>query len=161
MKKILKLKLTKFELSLVGQVLTLEKPELFGSSAHVSTENGGLFLLEDEIILSTGKRIEVKYFDNNDERDRYLNKIIHWISAEHFTVNVAAEVGKAYEFRLSEDNPVRFYGELLAILPEDVESRYIVKAPYLKKGWDSFGVVCPFRYSPRIDGDVYSWSLPQ
>lgn len=159
--KMLKLRLSKFDLALVGQVVYIEDPESFESTAHVNVDTDRLFLLNKEVMLSRGKRIDIKYFDNNAERDRYLNKIIDWISIEQFSQSENCEVGKFYTFKYNKDNPVQFCGELLALLPENFPSRYIVKAPYSNSGWDAFDVVCPNCFAPQVDGDVYSWSLPQ
>ena len=159
MKKKLVIRFVKFEKALVAQQLEMTGKEHFTPSEHVALWGLGIDFSDEAIRLSRSSDINIgiRLFNHNDERDRYLNKILKWISAEQFSSPEEFEVGKVYAFKYKKDNPVKFFGELLTILPENVESRYIVKAPFLKKGWEAFEVACPPYVSPQIEGDLYTW----
>ena len=158
--KKLKIRFVKFERALVAQQLEMTGKEHFTSSEHVILSGFGIDFADDAIWLSTCDfNIGARRFYHNDERDRYLNKVVKWISEEQFSSPGEFEVGKLYAFKYKKENPVKFFGRLLAILPENVESRYIVEAPFQKKGWEAFEVACPPYVSPKIDDDVYTWEM--
>lgn len=159
MTKKLVIRFAKFEKALVAQQLEIAGKELFTPSKHVVLSGFGVDFADDAVWLSRSSDINIgiRLFNHNDERDRFLNKVVKWISTEQFSSPEEFEVGKLYAFKFSKNNPVKFFGRLLTILPENVESRYIVEAPFLKKGWEAFEVACPPYVSPQIEGDVYTW----
>lgn len=161
MKKKLVIRFVKFEKALMAQQLEMTGKEHFTPSKHVALWGLGIDFADDAIWLSRSCNLDIggSRFYHNDERDRYLNKILKWISEEQFSSPGEFEVGKLYAFKYKKDNPVKFFGRLLTILPENVESRYIVEAPFQKKGWEAFEVACPPYVSPKIDGDVYTWEM--
>ena len=161
MTKKLKIRFVKFECALVAQQLEMTGKEHFTPSEHVALWGLGMDFADEAIWLSRscGTNLVARRFYHNDERDRYLNKVVKWISTEQFSSTEEFEVGKLYAFKYKKDNPVKFFGRLLTILPENVESRYIVEAPFLKKGWEAFEVACPSYASPQIDGDIYTWEM--
>ena len=161
MKKRLKIRFVKFERALVAQQLEMTGKEHFTSSEHVILSGLGMDFADEAIWLSRSCDINIvaRRFYHNDERDRYLNKVVKWISEEQFSSPGEFEVGKLYAFKYNKKNPVKFFGRLLDILPENVESRYIVEDPSRKKGWEAFEVACPPYVSPQIHGDVYTWEM--
>lgn len=161
MTKKLKIRFVKLECYLVAQQLEMTGKEHFTLSEHVALLASGIDFADAAIWLSRSCNfnIGVRCFRDNAERDEYLDKVIKWISEEQFATQGEFEVGKLYAFKYKRDNPVKFFGRLLAILPENVESRYIVEAPFLKKGWEAFEVACPPYVSPKIEGSVYTWEM--
>lgn len=161
MTKKLKIRFVKFERALVAQQLEMTGKEHFTSSEHVILSSFRIDFADDAIWLSRSCDLNIgaRLFYHNDERDRFLNKVVKWISTEQFSSPEEFEVGKLYAFKYKKDNPVKFFGRLLTILPENVESRYIVEAPFQKKGWEAFEVACPPYVSPKINGDVYTWEM--
>lgn len=161
MTKKLKIRFVKFERALVAQQLEMAGKEHFTPSEHVALWGLGIDFADKAIRLSRSCDLNIgaRLFYHNDERDRYLNKIVKWISTEQFSSPEEFEVGKLYAFKYNKENPVKFFGRLLTILPENVEYRYIVEAPFLKRGWEAFGVACPPYASPQIDGDIYTWKM--
>lgn len=159
MTKKLVIRFAKFENALVAQQLEIAGKELFTPSKHVVLSGFGIDFADDAVWLSRSCDLNIgaRLFYHNDERDRFLNKVVKWISTEQFSSLEEFEVGKLYAFKYKKDNPVKFFGRLLTILPENVESRYIVEAPFLKKGWEAFEVACPPYVSPKIEGDLYTW----
>ena len=159
--KKLKIRFVKFERYLVAQQLEMTGNELFTPSKHVALWGLGMDFADEAIWLSRSCDINIvaRRFYHNDERDRYLNKVVKWISEEQFSSPGEFEVGKLYAFKYKRDNPVKFFGRLLDILPENVESRYIVEAPFQKKGWEAFEVACPPYVSPKIYFDFYTWKM--
>lgn len=135
--------------------------EHFTPSEHVALSTSGIDFADAAIWLSRSCNfnIGIRCFRDNAERDRYLNKVVKWISEEQFSSQGEFEVGKLYAFKYKRDNPVKFFRRLLDILPENVESRYIVEAPFQKKGWEACEVACPPYVSPKIDGDIYTWEM--
>lgn len=161
MTKKLKIRFVKFERALAMQIL--EQEGKFKSREHIMIGYAPAF--EGNYIYLRGgdseydNSLSCKDFFSNAERDKYLNNVIKWISEEQFSSLEEFEVGKLYAFKYKRENPVKFFGRLLTILPENVEYRYIVEAPFLKKGWEAFGVACPPYASPQIDGDIYTWEM--
>lgn len=162
MTKKLKIRFVKFEKAIAAQQLEIQWGSAsFESFEHTMFEAFHIDFAYDCVWLGRypNGNVAVRNFDSNAARDEYLKKVIKWISEEQFASLGKFEVGKVYAFKYKKDNPVKFFGELMAILPENVESRYIVKAPFLKKGWEAFEVACPPYVSPKIDGDVYTWQM--
>lgn len=161
MTKKLKIRFVEFERALVAQQLEMTGKEHFTPSEHVALWGLGMDFADEAIWLSRScdTNIVARRFYHNDERDCYLNMVVKWISEEQFSSPGEFEVCKLYAFKYKKENPVKFFGRLLAILPENVKSRYIVEAPFQKKGWEAFEVACPPYVSPQVDGDIYTWEM--
>ena len=101
------------------------------------------------------------YFENNSERDEYLDKITQAIVDELFTSADELKVGETCE--VSDCGEYWGRSKLLAILPEGYDQRYIVKFNDFDKGWCSFAEARPLtkRIEPKVEtnGEIvtYTW----
>lgn len=163
MKKTLKIRFIKFERALAMQIL--EQKGEFKNTEHVFVENAP-FLLAGAVFLrgfdhSLSLRVCTTHtFTTNKARDQTLEQIIRWISKEQFSLPGKLEVGKSCE--VSDEGEVWltriFAGKTAKQLGE----------PRFLELYDNVSLV-RWKYArpiascvqPQIDGDVYSWSLPQ
>lgn len=130
-KKLLKIKFVKFEKVLAMQIL--EQEGEFKASTHVRLSYSNPWF-ESQYIFLIGKQadfdkhVSTMRFNNNEERDAYLKKVVHWISEEQFT-------GGMRELKVDEMCEVRDYEDdawlkrrLVRILPEEYSCRYITNS---------------------------------
>lgn len=161
MTKLLKIRFVKFEKALVAQQLEITGKEHFTPSEHVVLSASGIDFAEAAIWLSCSCNINigVRRFYHNDERDKYLDKVVKWISEEQFATSGKLEVGKMCE--VSDDNKCWQSRILLAILPERYDYRFITNAAGYKTRWLSWLYARPVKscVQPTIDGDVYTWEM--
>ena len=76
-------------------------------------------------------------FESNKERDDYLKEITDEITFELFPSKGNLEIGKLCE--VSENNEDWYLRELLAILPKDIDKRYVCReflATGNSRSWD-------------------------
>lgn len=161
MAKKLKIRFVKFEKALAMQIL--EQEGEFKSSTHVRLSYSEPWI-ESKYIYLIGKHVEfdkhvsTMRFHNNEERDAYLKKVIHWISEEQFT-------GGMRELKVDEMCEVRDYEDdawlkrrLVRILPEGYSYRYITNSlePHRYLGYE-YARPLTKRTEPKIDGDIYTW----
>lgn len=160
MKKLLKIRLVKLERALVAQQLEMAGKELFTPSEHVVLSGFGIDFTDDAVWLSRlyDLNIGARLFHHNDERDRYLNKVVKWISEEQFATGGKLEVGKKCEASDDNEDWVRriFAGEA---------DEQFGEPRFLALGLESTLMLRRWRYvrplassvRPKIDGDVYTW----
>ena len=163
MTKLLKIRFVKFDKVLVAQQLAVVGAEHFKETEHVKLD-GDFYLCESLMSLinsATDERLKINaiYFRNNTERDKYLDKVVKWISEEQFATSGKLEVGKMCE--VSDDNKCWQSRILLAILPERYDYRFITNAAGYKTRWLSWLYARHVKscVQPTIDGDVCTWEM--
>ena len=164
MTKKLKIKFAKFEKILVMQVL--EQTGRFKSTEHVRTDIFPEF--DSDKIYLRGEdsdydlKIDYLSFFSNAERDKYLAKVVDWITKEQFlTTSSELKVGSNCEVRDHETATWK-QRKLIAILPEQYVNRYVCECIEENKN-----IVYNWRYArplaqyikPKINGDVYTWEM--
>lgn len=161
MKKLLKIRLAKFEKGLVMQVLeqvgefssskhvkSVIAPELYSESIHLR----GRFHTNDEIIANST-------FKSNAERDEYLENVINWITNEQFSRNKKLEIGEKCE---ASDDGEEWYTSIFAgkLAKQLGEPRYLVAYDGILEDFKRYKYVRPIKtLQPKIDGDVYTWKM--
>lgn len=101
MKKLLIIRFVKFENALVGQQLGVFGRKFFERSENVGFLGYGVDFAESAVFISVSpapftKGLSVKYFDSNDERDEYFDKVVKWISEEQFAQSKPKIDGDVY-----------------------------------------------------------------
>ena len=160
MKKVLKIRFVKFERVLVAQQLAVAGCEYFAETEHVKLD--GLFYL-CKCLLSlinsaTDERVKINaiYFSNNDERDKYFNNVVKWISEEQFSNGRRLEVGEACLF--SDDREDWHSGEYAGKCAKQLgEPRFLALDG--DKKLTRWQYVKPLYGALKIDGDVYNWEM--
>lgn len=165
MTKKLKIRFVKFECALAMQIL--EQEGKFARTEHVH-RSCNPELRPQFVYLRGHNKSDYLHpagcsFDSNEERDEYLAKVVGWITDEQF-MNGSGElkIGERCEFADDLDGEW-CDGKLLFILPPRYGFRYIFATDAFLRGWTFAQYARPFaqRIEPKIDGDVYTWSLPQ
>lgn len=167
MTKKLKIKFVKFERALAMQIL--EQVGIFKATEHVQAI--GFPAISNKCIYLRVKNSEydtyigVIRFNDNAERDEYLNNVIKWISEEQFATGGKLKIGKECMVSLFDDIDGEDWvmGRLLAILPEHIRRRYIIQSKNdkgLATSWEYARPLASF-VRPKIDGDVYTWEVAQ
>lgn len=159
----LKIRLVKLERALVAQQLEMAGKEHFTPSEHVALWGLGIDFADEAIRLSRSCDINIggiRLFNHNAERDRYLNKVVKWISEEQFATGGKLEVGKKCEASDDNEDWVRriFAGEA---------DEQFGEPRFLALGLESTLMLRRWRYvrplassvRPKIDGDVYTWEM--
>lgn len=169
MKKRLKLRIVKLE-----EAIAVEQQEKYGEfsdSEHVVWENLRLFFSPDKITLveKDGFKVQGRNFYSNEERDRYVEQFVDWITKEQFnerfceadTGDEGLKVGEVYEF--SDYGMTWDKFELIAVLPPEYPNRYIVKNGTVegKPNWTYFKRVRQIypKSQLTIDGEYYTWEV--
>lgn len=165
MTKKLKIRFVKLECALVAQQLEIVGFS-FAQLKHIKV-NQHIFRLDINTVWFKNENpffpVAKQPFNDNSERDEYLNNVIKWISEELFMAGGKLEVGKECEvadFPCPEDNQWK-KRKLLAILPKRIRFRYITEAI------SDNNCFCTWRYArpidscvqPKIDGDTYTWQM--
>lgn len=143
MSKKLKIQFWKAEKALAMQILEQEGlPERKDEGDVHIWDYSALF--KDAIVLGgiDGFDLNIAHneFDTNAERDAYLQKAVNAITDELFTDGRELKVGEMCE--VSDDGKSWLNRKLLAVLPKDYESRFIVG--------DAFGIWNPWPYARPI-----------
>ena len=168
MKKVLKLRIAKFDAALAAQLLKAEGFNwLNDDSFHISIYNNGGFVLRREGITISLKKYNTfssLSFEDNAERDKYLKNVIKWISEEQFpTTDGKLEVGKTCYISPFKQRPHDKWlkGKLLAILPARIEGRYIIEDSDHPDGFSGWKCARPINpcIQPKIKNDVYTWEM--
>ena len=165
MTKKLKIQFVKFEKAIAAQLLEVDGFNwVKDDSTHIRLYPSGYLTLWEEYAsiptVRNNNNISSTSFNDNTERDKYLNKVIKWISEEQFATKGKLEIGK--ECEASDDGKdwfVRFFAGNSA--KQLGEPRYLAF-------WDNnLGYLIRYKYvrpidsciQPKIDGDVYTWEM--
>lgn len=165
MKKKLVIKFWKTERALALQVLEQEglprnKPN-GGVRITGGVDAGGKILYLRGEHSSFDFDVVSNTFDDNEERDKYLNEIVQVITDELFTGTGELKAGDMCE--VSNDNETWEVHPLITILREGLLRRYIVNVGYNVKAWDCFEYARPLckRTEPKVEtnGEIitYTW----
>ena len=164
MLKKLVMKFVKLDCALVAQQIIIYGSEYFDEKTEHTKIGRYICMDENSISLLPFKcgsmnTANIIYFDSDTERDKYLDKVIKWISEEQFGGNGKLEVGKMCE--VSDDNKCWQSRMLIAILPERYDYRFITNANDSETQWISWSYAraqtsC---VQPTIDGDIYTWKM--
>lgn len=105
MTKKLKIRFVKFEKALVGQQLSVSGRKFFAQSESVLFLSSRFDFAECAVWISLSPArfttgIATKYFDTNEKRDEYLNKVIKWISIEQFAQSKPKIDGDVYTWEM-------------------------------------------------------------
>ena len=162
MKKLLKIRFVKFEKALTAQQLEAYGFDFINDdSAHIrvcrtgfTLHGGGIFIAPQNT-----NTISSLIFNDNAKRDKYLKKVIKWISKEQFKTGGKLEVGKLCE--VSSNGRSWGKSELLSVLPEKYKRRYIVSSFICEDASSDWAYARPIAscVQPKIDGDVYTWEM--
>ena len=156
--KELRLKIEKFNKAIAFQTLKMNGE--FEDSAHVKFMSHPA-IIRNEILLDKYQNdtaVGIKYFKDNDERDKAFDNIIKWISDEQFSVpRRELVIGQEAMFNDTLGSDL-YRRKLLYIMPEGFESRYISDSstyPY----WCYWKYAYPAQEVLKIKGNVYHWKI--
>ena len=162
MTKKLKIRFVKFERALAMQVL--EQVGTFKNTEHVQSlihpEFGSKCIFLRGKASACDITLGVIRFNDNAERDEYLNNVVNWISEEQFATGGKLEIGKECEASANgEDWIVRIFAGKLA--RQLGEPRNLVAYDEVLEDFERYKYVRPFAsfVRPKIDGDVYTWEM--
>lgn len=161
------IKFIKLERALGAQQLEIKASNnldnKYEDNNHVIFHQNGIDFADEAVWISKSNspRVAVRMFDSNDERDKYLDKVVKWISEEQFATSGKLEVGKLCE--VSNDGSCWARRILLAILPEGFNERYICQSNIVDIGWIGCEYARPITsIQPTIDEDdneIYTWEM--
>lgn len=157
MTKKLKIRFVKFECALAMQVL--EQKGYFDSMKHVRVS--AYPAVDETCVFLRGREKEYDYsvktirFNDNAERDEYLNKVIKWISEEQFADGSKLKIGEKCLF--SDDgtdwHSGKYGGKGAKQLGEprflSLDDDWFTRWKYVKP--------LPLCGAPKTDGDIYTW----
>ena len=159
MTKELKIRFVKFELVLAMQIL--EQVGKFDTIKHVRVR--AYPAVDETCIFLRGWEKEYDYslktirFNDNAERDEYLNKVIKWISEEQFSTKGKLKIGKECEF---SDNGVEWYsGHFGGKCAKELgEPRFLAAGSNILVRFKNARPIGSC-VQPKIDGDIYTWEM--
>ena len=162
MTKKLKIRFVKFECALAMQIL--EQVGKFDTIKHVRVRAYPQ-MEENCVFLRSWEReydfsVRTIRFNDNAERDKYLNNVIKWISEEQFALGRKLEIGKECE---ASDNGEDWFVRVFA----GKSAKQLGEPRYLAYWYDNLGYLMRYKYvrplasfvRPKIDGDVYTWEM--
>lgn len=167
MLKKLVMKFVKLDCALVAQQISIYGSEYFDEKTEHTKIGRYICMDENSISLLSCKcgsmnTANIIYFDSNIECDKYLDKVVKWISEEQFATSSKLEVGKLCE--VSDNNKDWLRRTLLAVLPKSFLSKYIAAEAYSYNKWYSWKYARPIAscVQPTIDEDnneIYTWKM--
>lgn len=165
MTKKLKIQFVKFEKAIAAQLLEVDGFNwVKDDSTHIRLYPSGFLTLWEEYAsipsVRNNNNISSTSFNDNTERDKYLNKVIKWISEEQFATKGKLEIGK--ECEASDDGKdwvVRFFAGKTA--------KQLGEPRYIALGYENSFILRRWKYvrpvggcaQPKIEGDVYTWEM--
>ena len=160
MTKKLVIRFVKLEKALAAQQLEIQWGTApFESFEHTMFEAFHIDFADDAVWLGRHQNgnVAVRVFDSNAERDKYLEKVIKWISEEQFSTKGKLEIGKECEF--SDDGVAWYSGHFGGKCAKELgEPRFLaVGSGILVRFKNARPIVGCVR--PKIDGDVYTWEM--
>ena len=142
MSKKLKIQFWKANKALAMQVLLQQDLPLDKYEGCIKTLAVSPYLERNAIFLKSKNSVEDSeisslYFPSNEELDEYLQKMVPLITQELFSSNKELKIGEVCA--ISDDPQFLdcYTGKLIAILPEGLKNRYIIKS-----AWDTDGWIC-------------------
>ena len=158
MTKKLKIRFVKFERALAMQIL--EQEGYFDTMKHVRVR--AYPAVDETCVFLRGREKEYDYsvktirFNDNDERDEYLNDVVNWISEEQFADGRKLKIGEKCLF--SDDGKDWHTGEYAGKCAKQLgEPRFLaLEGDISLTRWR---YVKPLYGALKIDGDVYSWEM--
>lgn len=158
MTKKLKIRFVKFECAFAMQIL--QQVGKFKDGKRVKI--GYTPVLAEDCLCLRGRESEQDNslscidFSTNDERDKYLEKVVRWISAEQFATGRKLKIGEACLF--SDDGKDWHSGEYAGKC-----ARQLGKLRFLALDGDvsltRWKYVKPLYGALKVDGDVYTWEM--
>lgn len=163
MEKKLKIRFVKFERALVMQVL--EQKGEFKNTEHVLAEDAPYLITGAIFLRGVDRSLDLRVcgthvFTSNKARDQTLEQIIYWISKEQFPIPQKLEIGELCMFSDNRANwhTGRYAGKCAAQLGEP---RFLeLDGGVSLTRWKYARPIASY-VQPKIEGDVYTWSLPQ
>ena len=163
MTKKLKIRFVKFECALAMQIL--EQEGVFIDTDHVKIDIAPKLFVNSVFLRGSVGKLDWAVCSSciaktNAERDKYLEKVIKWISEEQFATGGKLEIGKECEASDNGDDWfVRFFAGKSA--------KQLGEPRYLAYWYDNLGYLIRYKYvrplasfvRPKIDGDVYTWEM--
>ena len=158
------MKFVKLDCALVAQQISIYGSEYFDEKTEHTKIGRYICMDENSISLLSFKcgsmnTANIIYFDSDTERDKYLDKVVKWISGEQFGGNGKLEVGKMCE--VSSDG-IHWDWEkrkLLAVLPENYDDRFITQSVDNEDEWIGWQCARSPKSCFTIDGDIYTWKM--
>ena len=158
MKKLLKIRFVKFEKALVSQIL--EQDGDFKETTHTRIRHHHRLWYKGLALRGYDNSYDLQVstldFDDNAERDKYLEDVVKWISAEQFAMGRKLKIGEACLF--SDDGKDWHSGEYAGKC-----ARQLGKPRFLALDGDvsltRWKYVKPLYGALKVDGDVYTWEM--
>ncbi len=160
MTKKLKIRFAKFERALVAQQLEIEGIHHFVENMHTQFSPFYLELRRDGVCIAVKENnvfIKHRIFNDNSERDKYLENVIKWISEEQFAMGGTLRIGEPCKF--SDDGEKWYFGKYAGKCAEQLgEPRFL-------SGFREATSLTRWKYARanggrlKIDGDVYEWEM--
>ena len=158
MTKKLKIRFVKFERALAMQIL--EQEWYFDTMKHVRVR--AYPAVDETCVFLRGCEKEYDYslktirFNDNAERDEYLDKVINWISEEQFATDRKLEIGE--ECLFSDDMHNWLSGTYAGECAEQLGELRCLKLDS-DTSLSRWKYVKPLDVALKIDGDVYTWEM--
>jgi hypothetical protein len=155
----IKLKIAGFNRAIAVQILELTGN--FNSSEHVKFNKGVDTLLYNSAIVLNNQFNDVciKYFQDNLERDIYINTIVHWITTEQFNSNIEVKPG---DLCYASDDSVTWYEAIyMSNLPKKITQspKNIIVHNTVTGALEYTTYIKPTcnNLFPKIKNEVYTW----
>lgn len=165
MTKKLKIQFVKFEKAIAAQLLEVDGFNwVKDDSTHIRLYPSGYLTLWEEYAsipsVRNNNNISSTSFNDNTERDKYLNKVIKWISEEQFATKGKLEIGKECEVSDDGEGWVRriFAGKTAKQFGEPRTIALGFENSLILRRWKYVRPIDSF-VQPKIDGDVYTWEM--
>lgn len=159
MTKKLVVRFIKLERALVAQ--QLEVKGQFELSKHIALTKYGVDFAREAVYISPETTREMnaigrEYFNSNDERDEYLEKVIKWISEEQFSMGRKLKIGEACLF--SDDGEGWNTGEYAGKCAKQLGNpRFLALDGEVSL--TRWRYVKPLYGALKINGNIYTWEM--
>ena len=112
------------------------------------------------IYYSADDAVTLYNFDSSELRDKYIENVVTSITSELFKSEEKLRIGEIYEVSNRKDFSDAQRKKLIAILPKNYPSRYIVQVDVNRSTWEAYDYARAIVPTIEIHGDVvtYTWS---